>query len=80
MCPITSQQKGYPFEVPLPTDLPVHGAILSDRLKSVDWRERQATFIGRVRADVLHRRPQPDRAATWVLRGREARLSRLAPP
>lgn len=53
MCPITSRQKGYPFEVSLPPDLPVHGAILADHLKSVDWRERQAAFIGRVRADIL---------------------------
>ncbi len=53
MCPITSQQKGYPFEVHLPADLPVQGAVLADHLKSVDWKERQAAFIGRVRADVL---------------------------
>jgi mRNA interferase MazF len=53
MCPITSQQKGYPFEVPLPADLPIQGAILTDHLKSVDWSERQAVFIGRVRPNVL---------------------------
>lgn len=53
MCPITRQQKGYPFEVPLPAGLPVHGSILADHLKSVDWRERQATFIGHVHAGIL---------------------------
>ncbi len=48
MCPITNQRKGYPFEVPLPGDLPVQGCILADHLKSLDWKQRQATLIGRI--------------------------------
>jgi mRNA interferase MazF len=44
MCPITSQVKGYPFEVPLPTGLPVEGVVLSDQAKSLDWRSRGAEF------------------------------------
>ena len=50
LCPITSQQKGYPFEVPLPTGLPVTGVVLADQLKSLDWRARQAEKIGQVPA------------------------------
>jgi len=34
--------KGYPFEVMLPDDMPVKGAILSDQVRSLDWRARQA--------------------------------------
>src|SRR6266540_2846820 len=45
LCPITSQIKGYPFEVVLPTGLAVTGAILSDQVKSLDWRARNATLI-----------------------------------
>ena len=45
LCPITSQVKGYPFEVPLPAGLSVGGVILSDQVKSLDWRERQAKPI-----------------------------------
>ena len=45
LCPITSQIKGYPFEVPLPSGLPVAGAILSDQVKSLDWRARNAELI-----------------------------------
>jgi mRNA interferase MazF len=52
-CPITSQVKGYPFEVALPTGLPVSGVILADRVKSLDWRSRRAALIGRLPADVL---------------------------
>ena len=42
LCPITSQVKGYPFEVLIPAGLPVTGAILADQVKSLDWRARDA--------------------------------------
>jgi mRNA interferase MazF len=45
LCPITNQVKGYPFEVLLPTGLPIAGAILSDQVKSLDWRARNAELI-----------------------------------
>ena len=41
-CPITSRIKGYPFEVPLPDQGRTRGAILSDQLKSLDWKARRA--------------------------------------
>jgi mRNA interferase MazF len=44
-CPITSQVKGYPFEVILPDGLPISGVILADQVKSLDWRARQAEKI-----------------------------------
>jgi len=52
-CPVTSQVKGYPFEVLLPQGLGVEGAILSDQIKSLDWRMRKARRIGNLPADVL---------------------------
>ena len=45
LCPITSQVKGYPFEVLLPHGLPVSGAILADQIKSLDWQARTAEFL-----------------------------------
>ncbi|ADG07806.1 endoribonuclease MazF [Kyrpidia tusciae] len=41
VCPITRQKKGYPFEVELPAGLSVEGVILTDQVKSLDWRARQ---------------------------------------
>ena len=41
-CPITSQIKGYPFEVELPADGAVVGAVLADQIKSLNWKARQA--------------------------------------
>jgi len=45
LCPVASQEKGYPFEVSLPEGLPVSGVVLSDQVTSIDWRVRGAEFI-----------------------------------
>ena len=47
LCPITSQSKGYPFEVVISTRK-LTGVVLSDQVKSLDWRVRQAEMIERV--------------------------------
>ena len=52
-CPITSKIKGYPFEVLLPDGYSVGGVILSDQLKSLDWRTRKAKFIERISSDLM---------------------------
>ena len=41
-CPLTTRVKGYPFEVPIPPGGKAEGAVLSDQLKSLDWRARKA--------------------------------------
>ncbi|MEZ4866207.1 MAG: endoribonuclease MazF [Caldilineaceae bacterium] len=45
VCPITSQVKGYPFEVQIPMGLAIAGVVLADQVKSLDWRVRRAAFI-----------------------------------
>lgn len=52
-CPITNQVKGYPFEVLLPSGLEVHGVVLADQLKSLDWRARRAEFLASLPVEVL---------------------------
>ncbi|HQL49798.1 MAG TPA: endoribonuclease MazF [Kiritimatiellia bacterium] len=54
LCPITSQVKGYPFEVPLPHGLQVSGVILADQVKSLDWKVRQASYCCALTKDVVH--------------------------
>jgi len=44
LCPLTSQVKGYPFEVGLPEGLPVAGVVLADHVKILEWRAREAAF------------------------------------
>ncbi len=53
MCPITSQVKGYPFEVAIPDGLKVQGVILADQARSLDWKAREAAFIEVLPADAL---------------------------
>ena len=48
LCPITNQIKGYPFEVRIPEGLKASGAVLSDQVKSMDWRARGASLLCRV--------------------------------
>jgi mRNA interferase MazF len=45
LCPITSQVKGYPFEVAIPSGLKLTGVVLADQVKNLDWRVRKAEFI-----------------------------------
>jgi mRNA interferase MazF len=52
LCPITSQVKGYPFEVRIPAGLPVRGVILADQVKSLDWKARQAEWMCMLPPDV----------------------------
>ncbi len=52
-CPITSQVKGYPFEVPLPAGSPVSGVVVADQVKSLGWRARKAARIGAVSEQVV---------------------------
>ena len=44
-CPVTNTIKGYPFEVVLPKGLKAKGAVLSDQVKSLDWKSRKAKRI-----------------------------------
>ncbi len=52
LCPITTQVKGYPFEVELPRGR-VTGVVLADQVKSLDWRARQAERAGRAPAEAV---------------------------
>ena len=52
-CPITSQVKGYPFEVAVPAGLQISGVILSDQVKSLDWKARQAELICKLPAPTV---------------------------
>ncbi len=52
ICPVTSQVKGYPFEVALPMEQ-VRGVVLADQVRSLDWSARQADNISQVADEVL---------------------------
>jgi mRNA interferase MazF len=47
VCPITSVPKSYSFQIPLPPLKKIHGYVLTDHLKSLDFRARGFKFIER---------------------------------
>jgi mRNA interferase MazF len=52
-CPVTNQEKGYPFEVKLPKNLKAKGVILADQVKNLDWQQREVKFLCKVPEEIL---------------------------
>lgn len=53
ICPITRQIKGYPFEVKLPEGLEIEGVILTDQVKSLDWKARNLIIKDKVTDETI---------------------------
>lgn len=51
-CPLSTKVKGYPFEVPTQVD-GQDGVVLSDQVKSLDWKVRRAKKKGAVSESVM---------------------------
>ncbi|WP_117169441.1 type II toxin-antitoxin system PemK/MazF family toxin [Paraliobacillus sediminis] len=47
VCPTTRKVKGYPFEVALPDGLAIDGVVLTDQVKSLDWKARKIDIKGK---------------------------------
>jgi mRNA interferase MazF len=52
-CPMTTQVKGYPFEVAIAGNRP--SVVLADQVKNLDWVERKAKRKGKASAAELAR-------------------------
>jgi mRNA interferase MazF len=52
LCPVTTQKKGYPFEVEV-TGPAGDSVILVDQVRSLDWSARNVEFISRVPPEVM---------------------------
>jgi mRNA interferase MazF len=51
-CPITSKTKGYPFEVTI-IGKKITGCILSDQIKSLDWKTRNVEFVEKIKEELM---------------------------
>ena len=51
-CPITSKEKGYPFETRIESSK-IKGVVLSDQIKSLDWKARNAEFAGKANSNEI---------------------------
>lgn len=52
-CPITNQIKGYPFEVKLTEEDTITGVILSDQIKTLNWKARRCEIVGQAASSVI---------------------------
>lgn len=52
VCPITSVQKSYPFEAVI-KDKNITGVVLSDHVRSIDWKARKVTFIAKAKPKTI---------------------------
>jgi mRNA interferase MazF len=51
-CPITSKIKNYPFEVIIESKK-INGVVLSDQIKSFDWRSREIEYITKASSEKI---------------------------
>ena len=52
-CPVTSNIKGYPFEIVL-NEHSIKGCILSDQIKNLDWQKRNCNFIEKLTTEEIN--------------------------
>ncbi|MEK7066458.1 MAG: endoribonuclease MazF [Patescibacteria group bacterium] len=50
--PITSKEKGYPFEVGFLSS-EIKGVVLSDQVRNIDWKDRKVEFISKINSEAL---------------------------
>jgi len=51
--PITSQIKGSPFEVVIPTGGKTRGCVVASEIRTLDWQARPVTFIEKAPISLL---------------------------
>jgi mRNA interferase MazF len=54
VCPVTNTDRGYPFHVPVPEGSGVTGFVMTEQLRSVDYRSRRARQLGPAPDGLLH--------------------------
>ena len=54
ICPITNTIRGWGFEVKLPDGLAFQGVILTDQVKSLDWKARKLQIKGQAPAEIVN--------------------------
>ncbi|MFT4261341.1 MAG: endoribonuclease MazF [Candidatus Woesearchaeota archaeon] len=52
VAPITNKQKGYPFEIETKSDV-ITGVILSDQIRTIDWKARKVQKVGVVSDEII---------------------------
>ena len=53
VCPLTTTDRRYPFHVAVTNDPHITGFVMVEQIKSIDYKTRKVTFIGRASDEVL---------------------------
>lgn len=53
VCPLTTAHRGYPFHVAVVGSPDLKGFVMAEQVKSIDYRARQAKFVGKASEDLL---------------------------
>lgn len=53
VCPLTTTDRHYPFHVPVSGNPHVKGFVMTEQVKSIDYRARQAKAIGKASGELL---------------------------
>lgn len=54
VCPISNTNREWGFHIPIPDGLAVQGVIISDQLKNLDWKTRNAEIKGEAPDDLVN--------------------------
>jgi mRNA interferase MazF len=54
VAPVTSNRRGWPFEVPIPPAGKIEGVVLADQTKSIDHAARHVRFIAAAPDGLVH--------------------------
>ncbi len=54
VCPITNTDRQIPFHIRIPEDSPIHGFVMAEQLKSVDYVSRNVKFVAKASDVVLN--------------------------
>lgn len=52
-CPVTRTRRGYPFHVEIPEGQEIHGFVMIEQVRSLNFRSRQVKRIGPAPAETL---------------------------
>ena len=53
VCPLTNTDRNYPFHVPITGNPAVKGFIMVEQAKSLDYKARSATIVGRASDELM---------------------------
>jgi mRNA interferase MazF len=53
VCPVTNTDRGYPFHLAIPSGTRLTGFVMVEQVKSADYDQRRARFIGQAPIDFV---------------------------